>query len=156
MADIDPETDLQIERLIRAAPEAIWRCWAEPDLFSRWFTPPGVEVVACENVLEAGGRAYCVMRLPDGTEMPGDGCFLLAEYPRRLVYTDGMRAGFRPNEQTFMTVDVTLTPAEGGTIYHAHVMHPDQASRDAHVGMGFHDGWGTTLEQLDELAAGLG
>ncbi len=155
MPDLDPETDLEIERVIRAAPEVIWRCWAEPDLFKQWFTPPGVEVIHCENVLEPGGRAYTVMRLPDGTEMPGDGCFLVADYPRRLVQTDAMLAGFRPKSEAFMTVDLTMTPVEGGTRYHAHVMHPDKAARDSHLEMGFHDGWGTMMEQLDRLAASL-
>lgn len=155
MPDFNPETDLEIEQLIRARPETIWRCWAEPELFRQWFTPPGVDVVACENVLEPGGRAFCIMRLPDGTEIPGDGCFLLADHPRRLVFTDAMRAGFRPTSEAFMTVDVTLTPADGGTLYHAHVMHPDRAARDRHEEMGFREGWGTTLRQLDALASGL-
>lgn len=155
MPEFDPATDLEIERVIRAAPEAIWRCWAEPELFKQWFTPPGVEVIACENVLEPGGRAYCVMKLPDGSEMPGDGCFLFAEYPERLVYTDAMLAGFRPKGEAFMTVDVTLTPVDGGTRYHAHVMHPTAEQRAQHLQMGFEEGWGTTLEQLDRLAAEL-
>jgi len=155
MADMNPETDLEIERMIRAAPETIWRCWSEPDLFRQWFTPPGVEVTECENVLEPGGRAFCVMKLPDGALIPGDGCFLLAVHPRRLVYTDAMLAGFRPKGEAFMCVDVTLTPVDGGTIYHAHVMHPTPAQRNEHLEMGFEDGWGTTLGQLDRLAAGL-
>src|SRR6056297_2179348 len=75
MADMNPETDLEIERMIRAAPETIWRCWSEPDLFRQWFTPPGVEVTECENVLEPGGRAFCVMKLPDGALIPGTGVF---------------------------------------------------------------------------------
>ncbi len=155
MTTFSPETDLQIERLIRATPETIWRCWAEPDLFKQWFTPPGVEVTDCENDLTPGGRAYCVMKLPDGSEMPLDGCFILADYPRRLVYTDSMLSGFRPKGSSFMTADVTLTPKDGGTLYHAHVMHPEAAQRAQHEEMGFFEGWGTTFAQLDALAASL-
>ncbi|MDJ1007626.1 MAG: SRPBCC domain-containing protein [Paracoccaceae bacterium] len=155
MPEFNPETDLEIARVIRSAPETIWRCWAEPELFKQWFTPPGVEVTDCENVLEPGGRAYTVMKLPDGSQMPLDGCFLLADFPRRLVYTDAMVAGFRPKGEAFMCVDVTLTPVDGGTRYHAHVMHPGADQRQAHLDMGFEEGWGTTFEQLDRLAAGL-
>lgn len=155
MPEFNPETDLQIERLIRATPQIIWRCWSEPELFKVWFTPPTVDVVECENVLEPGGRAYNKMRLPDGSEMPNDGCFLLAEPYRRLVYTDGMLAGFRPKSDTFMTADVTLTPTADGTLYRAHVMHPDAEKRETHEGYGFEEGWGITLDQLDKLAATL-
>ena len=61
------ETDLKIERLIAAKPETIWRCWAEPELFKQWFVPPTIEVNEVENNLHAGGRAFNVMKLPDGT-----------------------------------------------------------------------------------------
>ncbi len=155
MPEFNPETDLQTERLIHAKPEIIWRCWAEPELFKVWFTPPGVDVVSCENVLEPGGRAFNVMRLPDGNEMPNDGSFIHVELHRRLVYTDGLLAGFRPQPTIFMVVDLTLTPKDGGTLYHAHIMHATAEARDQHEAMGFEDGWGTTLAQLDALAATL-
>lgn len=155
MAEFNAETDLQIERLIGARPETIWRCWAEPDLFKQWFTPPTVEVTDCEHVLEPGGRSYTVMKLPDGTEMPMEGCFIAADFPKRLLYTDAMGPGFRPLESGFMTVEVTLTPKDGGTLYHAHVMHASAEQRSQHLEMGFEEGWGTTFGQLDELAQRL-
>ncbi|RMA43847.1 SRPBCC domain-containing protein [Rhodophyticola porphyridii] len=156
MPDFDADADLEIERLVRAAPEVIWRCWGEPDLFRQWFTPPGVEVTEVENDLRSGGRAFVVMKLPDGTLMPSEGCFFLAEPYRRLVYGDAVRAGFRPgHEIPFMTADITLTPQKGGTLYRAHVMHNSAEARRRHEDMGFADGWATTLAQLDELASGL-
>ncbi len=154
---INPDLDLTIDRVIGGSPETIWRCWSEPDLFRRWFTPPGVDVVEVENDLRPGGRAYNVMRLPDGTLMPNDGCFLLAEPFTRLVFTDGFRAGFRPaNDPAFLVADIRLTPVEGGTLYAAHVMHSEASKREAHEEMGFHDGWGTTLAQLDALVQEVG
>lgn len=155
MTAVNPETDLLIERRMRAAPETVWRCWEEPDLFRAWFTPPPVEVTDVDNELVPGGRAYVVMKLPDGTLMPSDGAFVHVERHRRLVFTDTMLRGFRPAPAPFMTADVTLTPADGGTLYRAHVMHADADARRRHEEMGFHDGWGTTLEQLDRLSATL-
>ncbi len=151
----NPETDLQIERLIRAAPDTVWRCWEEPELFRQWFVPKPVEVTEVDNDLRAGGRAFNVMKLPDGTLMENDGCFLLADKARRLVFTDGMLPGFRPAPDCFMVADVTLTPQDGGTLYHAHVMHRTAEQRESHEKMGFLDGWGTTLGQLDALAQTL-
>ena len=151
----NPDTDLQIERLMKARPETLWRCWEEPDLFRQWFTPGEVEVSACDLDLRAGGRFYTQMRLPDGTVMDNDGVFLLVERHRRMVSTDSHTAGFRPAGTPFMTVDATLTPVDGGTLYHAHIMHIDSASRQQHVDMGFEGGWGTTFRQLEELAQSL-
>jgi uncharacterized protein YndB with AHSA1/START domain len=42
-----------------------------------------------------------------------------------------------------------------GTRYIATVMHPDKATRDRHEEMGFFEGWGTCIDQLDECARQL-
>ena len=34
-------------------------------------------------------------------------------------------------------------------------MHPDQATRDKHEEMGFFDGWGTCIDQLEAFALQL-
>ena len=79
-----------------------------------------------ENDLRPGGRAFNVMKLPDGTLMENDGCFLLADKYSRLVFTDGVLPGFRPaSTPAFMTADVRLIPQDSGTLYHALVMHSD-------------------------------
>lgn len=155
MTDFDPTRDLRIEQPIKAKPEAIWRCWEEPDLFKQWFTPPGVDVTEVENNLRPGGRAYVVMKLPDGTLMPYEGCFLHVERPGLLVYGDAVATNWRPADKPFMTAIVELIPKNGGTLYRATVLHASAAAREEHEGFGFHDGWGTTLRQLAELAENL-
>ena len=38
----DPETDLELVRVMSASPAAIWRCLTEPALLEEWFCPsPG-------------------------------------------------------------------------------------------------------------------
>ena len=155
MTNFDPDRDLRIEQLIKATPETIWRCWQEPDLFKQWFTPPGVEVTEVVNDIRPGGRAYVVMKLPDGTLMPSEGCFLHTEYPNRLVYSDAVTADWRPGAEPFMTAIVELLVQDEGTLYRATVLHNDAAAREKHEGFGFHDGWGTTLKQLADLAESL-
>ncbi len=157
MFEIDPDLDLHIERLMRCRPETIWRCWAEPELFKQWFTPPTVKVIDAQNDLRPGGRAFNVMQLQDGTTMPNDGSFILAEPYRRLIYTDALLAGFRPSPNApFMTVDLRLIPQPGGqTLYAAHIMHSSAENRAQHEEMGFAEGWGTTLAQLAALVETL-
>ncbi len=119
--------------------------------------PPGVEVVEAQNELRPGGRAFNVMRLPDGGMMPNDGSCILAEPYSRLVYTDALLAGFRPApSEPFMTVDLRLErTGDRQTLYSAHIMHSTAAKRAHHLEMGFEGGWGTTLEQLAGLVATL-
>ena len=87
------------------------------------------------------------------------GTFLTVEPKQRLVWTNALGPGFRPkplpsdgNLKFFFVVDLSLDPlANGGTSYTATVMHQDEASRQAHEGMGFQQGWGIALDQLVEL-----
>ena len=50
-----------------------------------------------------------------------------------------------------MTAVVSIEPMGSGTRYTAHVMHSTPAQMKAHEEMGFHEGWGTTITQLEEL-----
>ena len=43
---------------------------------------------------------------------------------------------------------LSLEPHGLGTKYTALAMHRDEAGRKQHEQMGFHDGWGTALDQL--------
>lgn len=155
MREFDPDTDLAIQRFIKAAPKTVWRCWAEADLFKQWFCPAPVEVVETEQDLRAGGRSYTLMKLPDGTLMPSEGSFLFVDQPNRLIFGDALLPGFRPAQTPFMVADITLTAQDGGTIYAAHVMHPTAAQREEHSAMGFETGWGVALDQLATLAERL-
>ena len=152
---MNPDLDLVLERQIAAAPETLWRCWTEPALLCQWFCPAPWHV--SEAVVEArpGGRFFTRMRGPNGEDMPGEGCILAAEPARRLVWTDALQAGFRPNAQSFMTAEVTFTPNAGGTAYRAFVQHASAEARKQHEDMGFHDGWGTVATQMEALAKTL-
>ncbi|MGF7056134.1 uncharacterized protein YndB with AHSA1/START domain [Bosea sp. OAE752] len=70
------------------------------------------------------------------------GCILLAEPERRLVWTDALGPGFRPNAETFMSADLTMQAVPGGTLYRALVLHKYDAARVKHEEMGFFEGWG--------------
>jgi uncharacterized protein YndB with AHSA1/START domain len=54
-----------------------------------------------------------------------------------------------------MTAIITMEDEGKDTRYSARVLHKDKASRDEHEKMGFYDGWGTCITQLEAYAAQL-
>lgn len=160
----DPRLDLVLERTLDIPPEAVWKAWTEPEHVKAWFTPAPWTTTECEIDLRPGGRFRTVMRGPEGEEFDGTGCWLEVVEPERLVWTSAMKPGFRPapaspggeDAEMPFTAVILLEPAEGGgTRYTAIAMHPDEETRERHEAMGFHDGWGKALDQLEAHAKGM-
>jgi uncharacterized protein YndB with AHSA1/START domain len=149
--DIDPELDLVLERTVPVPPEAVWDAWTIPAQLVRWFTPLPWTTSACDIDLRPGGVFRTVMRSPEGEEFDNTGCYLVVEPGRRLVFTDALGPGYRPNPEPFMTAEITLEPHAGGTRYRAIARHADPEARAKHEAMGFADGWGKALDQLVDL-----
>jgi len=93
---------------IAAPPETVWSFWTEPSRLNEWWATDA-EVIA-----EPGGLFRVVVE--GGHVMRGT--FLELDPPHRLVFTLGWEgdtpAGPLPPGST--RVEVTLTPAEGGTM----------------------------------------
>lgn len=148
---VNPALDLVLERVVDVPPELVWRAWTEPEHLKRWFTPAPWTTVDCRIDLRPGGVFSTTMRSPEGEVQPASaGCFLGVERERRLVFTDALGPGYRPNKEPFMTAVILLKPEGGGTRYTAIAMHADEASKRRHEKMGFHSGWGKALDQLVE------
>lgn len=157
--DVDPALDLVIDRKLPVAPELVWRAWTEPDLLKQFFTPRPWATTECEIELRPGGVFRTVMQSPEGDEFDNSGCYLDIVPNERLVWTSALRAGFRPCPATnahdlAMTAVIEIRPDGEGTHYRAIAMHADQPTQQRHHEMGFHDGWGTVVDQLVELMQG--
>jgi len=89
------------------------------------------------------------MRSPEGQQFDNHGCYLEIVPGRRLVWTDALEPGWRPAGEPFFTAILELEPTEdGGTRYTATAIHRDPDGRERHEQMGFHEGWGTVVDQL--------
>ena len=162
---LDPKLDLMVERVVRVSCERAWAAWTEPDHLRRWYAPaPGV-ISECEIDLRPGGVFRTLMQSPEGQNMPASvGTYLVVEHEKRLVWTNALGPGFRPNPAPesssggfAFVADLRLDALrDGRTRYHARVMHATEAARDAHVAMGFEPGWNAALDQLVELMKAAG
>ena len=149
---LDPKLDLMVERVVRVSPERAWTAWTAPEHVRRWYVPaPGV-ISECEIDLRPGGVFRFVPRQPDGVENPVTCCYLEVVPQHRLVWTDALLPGYRPAPTGFFTAVMTLEPRGDATLCTTVALHRNEADRNHHADMGFHDGWGTVLDQLGTYA----
>ena len=156
--------DLVLERTLDAPVDLVWKAYTGPEHLKRWFAPKPYEISEIELDLTPGGIFRIRMVGPDGfdTGHGTPGCVLEVIEGKKLVWTSALGPGYRPNEagegcESFpMTAVITFADAGNGkTAYRAVALHKDLADKETHEKMGFHDGWGTTASQLEELAKGL-
>lgn len=144
----DPQLDLVLERTLDVPRELVWTAWTTPEHVRQWFVPKPWTITDCEIDLRPGGVFRTVMRSPEGQEFPNIGCYLEIVPNERLVFTDTLLPGYRPSENPFFTGILTLESQGSGTRYTAIALHRDEAARQKHEEMGFHEGWGTVADQL--------
>ncbi len=183
MINVEPEAEeedgplhLTLSRVVDVPREKLFRGWVEPELLRQWFCPKPWSVSSVEIDPRPGGKMCVGMRSPEGEDLPAlTGCYLEVVPGERIVFTDGLGPGYRPNPEPFMTAVITFEDADlpagssggtgssggagtsggGGTRYTATAMHKSAADRQKHEAMGFHEGWGKCLDQLVALAKTL-
>jgi uncharacterized protein YndB with AHSA1/START domain len=147
--------ELVLERTIDASPEKVYRCWTEPELMKQWFAPKPWSTPRVQTDVRPGGSSVVTMRSPEGQDFPCLGVYLEVEPNRRLVFTDAYTSGWEPSAKPFFTAVLTFEDIGGKTKYTARALHWTAEDREAHEKMGFHEGWGTCADQLEELARTL-
>jgi uncharacterized protein YndB with AHSA1/START domain len=149
------ERDLFLTRLIDAPRDKLFRCWTEPALIVRWFTPPPWKTIHADTDVRPGGSSYIVMQGPDGKQMPNRGVYLEVVPNERLVFTDAYTSAWVPSQKPFFTAVLTFADEGGKTRYTARARHWTMADREQHDKMGFHQGWGIATDQMETLARTL-
>lgn len=152
---LDPKTDLKLERTLAAPRALLWECWTTPAHIKQFFVPQPHLVTDCEIDLRVGGRFNTVFAV-EGNEMKNEGVYLEIVPEEKLVFTDAYSEGWKPSENPFMTAIILFedTP-DGGTKYTAIARHRTPESRQTHEDMGFFDGWGTVVDQLEAYAKAM-
>ncbi|RYG92546.1 polyketide cyclase [Loktanella sp. IMCC34160] len=153
--NLDPQTDLSFTRTLAAPRQLIWECWTTPEHIKNFFIPKPHSVTACDIDLRVGGRFNTTFEV-EGNVMENTGVYLEIVPGTRLVFTDGYSEGWKPAADPFMTAIIDLEDdGNGGTIYTATARHRSQEAAQNHEAMGFFDGWGTVVTQLEAYAQSL-
>jgi uncharacterized protein YndB with AHSA1/START domain len=148
--------DLTISRTIKAPRALVWKAWTTPEHLQKWWCPRPWTTEIRGFDLRPGGVFDTLMRGPDGGESSNPGLFLEVVPQERIVFTTALTEGWRPGTP-WLSLSAIITMEDDGanTKYTARVLHKDEEDRRKHEEMGFHDGWGTCIDQLGEVAGEL-
>ena len=150
---IDPALDLELVRDVPVPPQAVFAAWTDPESIKQWFAPRPYSTSLCEIDLRPGGGFRTIMNDPTGEQVSDStGCYLDIVPNERLVWTSALTTDYRPQDglMPFTGVLEFRPNGSGGCTYRAIAIHQDPAGRAQHDEMGFHEGWGTVVDQLVE------
>lgn len=152
---LDPKTDLSFTRTLAAPRQLLWECWTTPAHIKHFFVPRPHSVTSCEIDLRVGGRFNTSFNV-EGNEMQNLGVYLEVIEGEKLVFTDAYSEGWKPAADPFMTAILEFADdGAGGTRYTATARHRSVEAKEQHEQMGFFDGWGTVVTQLEDYAKSL-
>jgi len=141
-----------ISRDYDAPPRLLFKAFAERQHIMKWFGPVGWPVTMCEMDFRTGGRWRMAMTGPSGVQNTPFGGTYLEMPDRKIVFDNGFEvpgAGRMVMTVTFEPLDANRTRLVFSTQFGSAEM------RAEHLGMGFEQGLGSGLEQLDDLVRSL-
>jgi len=148
--------DLEIVRVLAAPRAKLWRALSDPKILKEWWCarPWVMEVRAFD--FRAGGAFHTYMTGPDGGESDNPGLFLEIAPMERIVWTSMLVEGWRPAAPWLAMTGIFILEDDGAnTRYTARCLHKDDADREQHEKMGFFEGWGNMIQQMEEVARAL-
>ena len=148
--------DLEIVRVLAAPRAKLWRAWSDPKILKEWWCPrPWVTEVRAFD-FRAGGAFHTYMTGPDGGESDNPGLFLEIAPMERIVWTSMLVEGWRPAAPWLAMTGIFILEDDGAnTRYTARCLYKDDADREQHEKMGFFEGWGNMIQQMEEVARAL-
>jgi uncharacterized protein YndB with AHSA1/START domain len=146
------ERELMLSRDVEVPRERLFKAWTTQ--LPLWWGPHGTITPVCEMDLRPGGTFRTIMRTPDGAEFSTRGVFLEVIKNERIVFTDAYGPDWAPAPDILFTAIITFEEISGGrTNYTARALHWTVANCEKHERMGFHQGWGESLDRLVAIAS---
>ncbi len=155
------EAELVLVREIDVPRHLVWKAWTTKEHLEQWWCPRPYSTTVIDMDVRPSGAFNVQMHAPDGSDLPrNNGCYIEVVENEKLTFTSCLLEGFRPAPEVKadsdncdfpMTAIITFEDLGGGkTRYTARALHRNEADRVKHEKMGFHDGWGTVVDQLVE------
>lgn len=140
----DTPLSLTVERVINAAPEAVFDAWLTPQMLMRFMCPgPGMTTPEAKTDPRVGGRFDLVMKAGED-DMPHGGVYQEIDRPNRLVFS-----WESPFNAEGSTVTLTFRAVKGGThVTLNHIRFVSEESRTNHE-----SGWSHILSTLDNVVS---
>jgi uncharacterized protein YndB with AHSA1/START domain len=147
----------------------VFEAWTDPLRLARWWGPNEMTNPVCEMDLRVGGAWRIVMRTPEGMEYPMSGTVLEIDAPERLVlsmsthdHPPEWHAAFREAlgdqaDEAGRAIRLVVTFQEDEDLLGARTTltirqrSATVGERDAYERMGARQGWGQSLDRLEEL-----
>lgn len=141
------DTQVRVNRVIKGAPQQVWRAHHEAALLQRWLLgPDGWTMPVCEVATNVGdGYRYEWEKGEDRFGFEGE--LLEAAAPYRSVTTERMIG--MPAELEGTVNELTLTPVEDGTLLSLVITYPSAEVRDTILATGMTDGMETSYLRLE-------
>ncbi|HEX3139037.1 MAG TPA: SRPBCC domain-containing protein [Rhizobacter sp.] len=143
-----PDTAIQMRRVLRAPPATVFEALIRPELLQRWMCPESFTVSKVETDPRPGGPFRLEMRKPDGENYAATGTYTEVRAPTLLAFTWAWESA-HPLADLETHIRIELS-AQG---QHTHLLMthfglPNEAERVSH-----HGGWSSALNQLERLFA---
>ncbi|HEY3812666.1 MAG TPA: SRPBCC domain-containing protein [Caulobacteraceae bacterium] len=146
------DREILLVRVFDAPRELVFRAWTDPKMLGQWWGPRGFSNPVCEADARVGGKWRIVMRGPDGNDYPHGGEYLEVVPPEKLVMTNALEGDIHPFGESVWTV--TFDEVDGKTTVLTRVLCKTRKDRDAMAETGFNQGYGMSLDRLDDILHG--
>lgn len=147
---IASEREVIVTRTFDAPARLVFRAWAEPELFRKWWVPRsmGMTLRSCEMDVRTGGKYRLEFGDDPANPMAFFGTYLDVVPGKRIVWTN------EESGEAASVTTVTLEERDGKTLLVMSEVYPTREAFDA-AGTGAQEATVETFEQLDELLAEL-
>jgi uncharacterized protein YndB with AHSA1/START domain len=140
------DREVIIARIIEAPASLLFEAWSRSDHLMKWFGPKGWPLTMCEVDFRVGGRYRFAMTGSSGVQnVPFGGEYLEILPDQKIVFDNTFEL---PGAET-MIMTVTFAELEGNTTLSVHTLFASVAMKEKHVEVGFLQGFGSALDQLE-------
>lgn len=141
----DPQTRVQLERILPATPGRVFEAWTTPEAIKFWFGGADTVVDEVQVDLRVGGRYTIRYRAASGDETVVTGKYLQIERPWRLVFSWTMKSRQLIVDENTVTVEFRDL-GDRTQVQLTHEPFPDPDIRQLHA-----QGWDVCLLALSQL-----